>query len=245
MSENTDIKMEPENKNDYGIDECPDGDNCPVKIAMNSGLLPNDVKDNKNIRSHINEYHSHLDICFNESLYPFNILTSIINEKKKRIEIERQHKIKCFNCKNLYDNEDRKKFYLSCCCNTLCHQCIDELKSKECPFCKKSLNYLKDFKFEKKSKIKGEECFLCYSVLNRTQHTGKVKLDCTCKLELCITCAYKSLQDSHDNIRITELEDGTRVREKYTIKGKCSQCREIPRNKEEIIILYRFLPPVY
>lgn len=241
--------------NNYDIEECPDGDNCIVKRAMNSGLLPNDVKDDRDIRGHIAEYHSQLNIFFNEDgiqeakflmdIQEAKFLIDIINQKKERINNIEQNKIKCFNCKKSYDDEDRKKFYLSCCCNTLCHQCVEEIKSKECPFCKKSLDYLKDFKLDKKTKIEGEECFLCFSILNNTQYTGKVKLDCKCKLELCITCAYKSLKDSCDNERITILEDGVQVIEKYTIKGKCPQCREIPKNKEEITMLYGFLPPTY
>jgi|SaaInlStandDraft_1057018.scaffolds.fasta_scaffold09468_3 hypothetical protein len=238
------IPTEEKEINDYEIDNCPMGNNCPVKIAMDAGLSPEDVKDDINVRNHITSHHVYLNSYYEN---PINsLIDSLIRrrDESKRLDLEKKNQLSCFSCNKCYD-EDRNRYYLSCCANPLCHECVFKMKNEKCPFCKRSLEYLKDFKLEKKSKTEGEECFLCCSVLNSTQHTGKVKLDCKCQLELCITCAYKSLQDSHDNERVTVLEDGERVRETYTIKGRCPQCREIPKNKEEINMLYGFLPPSY
>jgi hypothetical protein len=237
-----------EKNNDYDIKDCPLGDDCIIRHAIAAGLSPSNIRDDPNVREHSSKYHIYLERYFNN---PFNRFIERYAEQKyenKMKDIEKKVSLSCFSCNSAYD-ENRKRYYLSCCANPLCHECTNKLKEESCPFCKRSLEYLNNIDLEEKENTKididQEECFLCYSVLNSTQHTGKVRLKCKCNLELCISCAYKSLQDTTDNEKVTILEDGFRVRENYTIKGKCPQCREIPKNKEEIIMLYGFLPPTY
>ena len=119
-------------------------------------------------------------------------------------------------------------------------------KENKCPSCSSSLDYLKDIKLpEKKTIVKdGDDCFICCDTMNTTQYNGKVTLDCKCNFEMCISCAYKSLQDTeHTKMGSIQGIEGLILPQYYTVKGACPNCREIPANKDELISLYEFLPP--
>jgi hypothetical protein len=139
---------------------------------------------------------------------------------------------------------------MSCCDTSYCTKCVEKLKKdeKKCPSCDNKLEYLKDIKIsfipDDKEDDNKENCFICCEVMNSTQHNGKVKLECSCKMEICISCAYKSLQD----LVYTKMEEvqgipGLTIPQPYNIKGSCPQCKQVPRNKDEINVLYGFLPP--
>lgn len=241
--------------------ECPFGDECPVKNAIDNNISPNYVRYDPNIRDHIYQYHRYLNFLFSREYSQIrreiNFINSIFEatgisngnfRNTSHNEDEENANTKCGRCDNYYDHEEHSKFFLSCCDNKYCMKCIRELTEKEerCLSCKSNLEYLKDIKIpEKKSVAKdGTDCFICCDTMNTTQYNGKVTLDCKCKFELCLSCAYKSLQDTK-HIKIEEVQgiEGLVLPQNYTIEGACPNCRGIPNNKEELISLYGFLPP--
>ena len=119
-------------------------------------------------------------------------------------------------------------------------------KNEKCPSCSKDLEYLKDVKLpEKKDAPKNaEDCVICYNSMNTTQSRGKVTLEYSCKFEICIRCAYKSLQDTkHTKMGTVQGIEGLILPEYYMIKGACPNCREIPKNRDDLIGLYKSLRP--
>ena len=160
-----------------------------------------------------------------------------------------QKESKCNLCENYYDHDDYAPFFMSCCANSYCIKCVKELKTdkKKCPSCESYLEYLNDIKISKKEKKvskNSEDCLICCDTMNSTQYNGKVILDCNCKLEICISCAYKSLTDTkHVKMGSVQGIEGLVLPQHYTVKGACPACRQIPANKDEIISLYGFLPP--
>ena len=89
-----------------------------------------------------------------------------------------------------------------------------------------------------------EDCFICCENMNSTQYNGKIKLECSCKMEICISCAYKSLQDSvYTKLENVEGMPGLILPHTYKVKGCCPQCKQVPDNKDEIIFIYELLPP--
>ena len=233
---------------------------------MDNGIRPRDVRYDPSIRDHINSYHSQLNFLFNSNnlsisqninnrlrsnyLDLIDLIVPIIrNENKDNIENENKDNIEstCSICKENYDNN---KFFMSCCATSYCTTCVHYLKTndKSCPYCDNKLEYLKDikisFKYEYENNKNDEDCFICCEVMNRTQYNGKVKLECSCKIEICISCAYKSLQDSvHIKLESVQGIPGLILPQTYKVKGSCPQCKQVPSNKDEIFSLYGFLPP--
>lgn len=234
--------------------ECPLGDECPIKIAMDNNISPDYVRHDPYIRSHVERYHRYLDFLFtreyNQIRSTLFLLYGSQNRNEDRNEDEENENSKCCRCDNYYDHQENSKFFMSCCDNTYCLKCIRELTEKDesCPSCKSNLEYLKDIKIpEKKIVAKdGTDCSICCNTMNTTQYNGKVTLDCNknCKFEMCISCAYKSLQDTKYT-KMGEVQgiEGLILPQNYTVKGACPNCRQIPKNKEELISLYEFLPP--
>jgi hypothetical protein len=251
--------FEPEN--------CPFAENCPIKIAMDNGIRPHDVRHDPSIREHINSYHTQLNFFFsseylamrrniNQLQHGYDILRYVIgggfingNGGINNIENEDTDYTEstCSICKEHYDHN---KFFMSCCAISYCTSCVQKLKTEEknCPSCENKLEYLKDIKissnFENKTDKNDEDCFICCEVMNSTQYNGKIKLECSCKMEICISCAYKSLQDSvHTKMDTVQGIPGLILPQTYKVKGSCPQCKQVPNNKDEIISLYGFLPP--
>lgn len=255
-----------ENMNIIEPGECPDGENCPVHISINNNISPHMIRHDNTIRNHIDEYHPHLNILFNSYyerirnemfrnlflLERENNLFSYIEEKQQ--EYEKQN-TSCKLCKEFYDHDDHLKYHMSCCANACCLSCVKKLKDDyeenpetTCPHCNFNLEYLKstNLPVKIKSTDKSEECFICCDDMNTSQYNGKVLLECSCKLEICISCAYKSLKDT----KYTKMGDvqgieGLQLPQEYTVKGACPNCRTIPSNKDEILSIYGFLPPRY
>ena len=251
-------------ENKYDIGNCPFEENCPIKIAMDNGIRPRDVRYDPTVRNHINTYHSHLNCLFSSEyinrLRYINLLDSIrisipydisniSNDIINNTENETKENIEyiCSICKENYDNN---KFFMSCCATSYCTTCIQFLKTnnKSCPSCDNKLEYLKDIKISFKSEYENnqndEDCFICCEVMNSNQYNGKIKLECICKIEICITCAYKSLHDSvHTKMESVQGIPGLIIPQTYTVKGSCPQCKQVPSNKDEICSLYGFLPP--
>ena len=163
----------------------------------------------------------------------------------------------CGLCSNYYDHDEHSKFFLSCCAHNYCIKCVYSLhqKQEKCPKCHYSLEYLqKEIKLlqysDKKQSLDcgedndSEDCLVCCEKLNSTQHNGEVVLECPCKIKMCITCAYRSLTDTK-HVKMGEVQGipGLILPQNYVVKGCCPTCRQIPANKDEIIMLYGFLPP--
>jgi hypothetical protein len=241
--------------------ECPFGDSCPIKIAIDNNISPNSVRYDPDIRCHIDVYHRHLNFLFSRAYSEIQENLNMVHQLLGHYDIMHGNQghmspgkdgeytnSKCGNCDNYYDHEDHSTFFMSCCDKTHCLKCIRELieKDEKCPSCKSNLEYLKDVKFpEKKIVTKDDDdCFICCDTMNTTQYNGKVTLDCKCKFEMCITCAYKTLQDTkHTKMEAVQGIEGLILPQKYTVKGACPNCRDIPKNKEDLIGLYGFLPP--
>jgi hypothetical protein len=161
----------------------------------------------------------------------------------------------CELCSNYYDHDEHSNFFLSCCASNYCIKCVSSMcqKQEKCPKCHSSFeetniltNILTNM-LQKQSSIKDkniEECFLCCEKLNVSQYNGEVFLQCPCNLKICITCAYRSLTDTK-HVKIGEVQGipGLILPHNYVVKGCCPTCRQVPLNKDEIIMLYGFLPP--
>lgn len=242
--------------------ECPFGDECPVKIAMDNNIGPHDVRNDPDIRRHIDTYHRQLNFLFSREysrlrgemdMFRFILNASgIINSGfSNEAEPDEQENQKCDICETYYDHEEHSNYFMSCCAKQYCLKCVKGLKSegKKCPGCKSNLEYLKDIKLPEKKVVAPKDavdCIICCNPMNTTQYNGKVTLDCKCHLEICITCAYKSLQDAK-HVKMGSIQGIERLvlPEEYTVKGACPNCRQVPSNKDDIIALYGFLPPRY
>ena len=157
----------------------------------------------------------------------------------------------CELCSNYYDHNEHSKYFMSCCASSYCIKCVSSLNKKEekCPKCNYSLEYL-----QKETKLlqsvncnedsESEDCFVCCEKLNSSQHNGEVVFNCPCKVKMCITCAYRSLTDTN-HVKLGEVQGipGLILPQNYVVKGCCPTCRQVPTNKDEIIMLYGFLPP--
>jgi hypothetical protein len=245
---------------------CPYAENCPIKIAIDNGIRPHDVRHDPSIREHINSYHSQLNFLFsseylsicrriNQLQNGYDIIryvlgpTRILGGGINNIENEDTNYTES-TCSICQENYDHNEFFMSCCATSYCTSCVQKLKTEEknCPSCENKLEYLKDIKISSNSENKtdknDEDCFICCEVMNSTQYNGKVKLECSCKMEICISCAYKSLQDSvHTKMDTVQGIPGLILPQTYKVKGSCPQCKQVPDNKDEIISLYGFLPP--
>lgn len=252
-----------DNNNDMSeLGECPFGDECPVKIAMDNNIGPHDVRNDPDIRSHIDTYHRQLNFLFSRKysllrgemdLFRFILNASgIINSGfSNEAEPDEQENQKCDICETYYDHEEHSNYFMSCCTKQYCLKCVKGLKSegKKCPGCKSNLEYLNDIKLPEKKVVAPKDavdCIICCNPMNTTQYNGKVTLDCKCHLEICITCAYKSLQDAkHVKMGSIQGIEGIVLPQEYMVKGACPNCRQVPSNKDDIIALYGFLPPRY
>jgi hypothetical protein len=249
---------------------CPFGEDCPVKIAMDNNISPRHVQGDPSIRNHINTYHRQLNFVFSREysqmrgeldmirfiLNSSGIINSgMINDRILNagdgpiVEEKEPDESKCKSCDNYYDHDEFAPFFMSCCAKSYCIKCVKKLKKEEkkCPSCENDLEYLKDIKLSKKEKKIGknfEDCLICCDTMNSTQYNGRIMLDCKCKLEICISCAYKSLKDTkHVKMGSVQGIEGLVLPQHYTVKGTCPTCRQVPSNKDEIISLYGFLPP--
>jgi hypothetical protein len=154
--------------------ECPFGDECPVKIAMDNNIGPHDVRNDPDIRSHIDTYHRQLNFFFNReySLLNFffsreysllrgemNLFRFILNASgiinsgfSNEADPDEQENQKCDICETYYDHEEHSNYFMSCCAKQYCLKCVKGLKSegKKCPGCKSNLEYLKISNFQKR-----------------------------------------------------------------------------------------------
>ena len=165
---------------------------------------------------------------------------------------EKNNEPKCTFCNSYYDHHNHSQYFMACCAKDYCLKCVKDFKEtekKECPKCHYSLKYLKDIElptFDDVIPEEGEDCMICCYSMGTTQYNGKVTLECNCNLELCITCAYKSLKDAkHIKMENVQGLNGLVLPQEYIVKGSCPHCRQIPKNKDDIIALYNFLPPRY
>jgi hypothetical protein len=165
---------------------------------------------------------------------------------------EKNNEPKCTFCNSYYDHHNHSQYFMSCCAEDYCLKCVKNFKEtekKECPNCHYSLEYLKDVELPNFDDVileEGEDCMICCYSMGTTQYNGKVTLECNCNLELCITCAYNSLKDAkHIKMENVQGLDGLVLPQEYIVKGSCPHCRQIPKNKDDIIALYNFLPPRY
>lgn len=235
--------------------ECPEGQECPVLVAERNGRSPQNEQDSVALREHVREHHLHLNVIFDRTAI---FLLGILNNLERAapiIRYEPEHKeeeqmdIKCNLCDNYFDHEDHSRYVMVCCPNTFCVQCVSNLKkeNKECPSCKNNLDYIEkipDLKEKDGTKEELEDCHICGEKLNSNQHTGEVIFDCSCKFKLCISCANEILQDKKET-KLVNVQGipGLMLPHEHLKKGKCPQCQEVPKNRDEIISLFSFIPP--
>jgi len=206
--------------------------------------------DNRNYRSNVDELMNFLSSI----TLPMSLITlpNFNNIEQNQIMNSENNESKCTFCNSYYDHHNNSQYFMSCCAKDYCLKCVTNFKEKEkkdCPSCNYSLDYLKDVELPKFDDVipeEGEDCMICCYSMGTTQYNGKVTLECNCNLELCITCAYKSLKDAkHIEMENVQGLNGIVLPQEYIIKGSCPHCRQIPKNKDDIIALYNFLPPRY
>jgi len=249
----------PELINVYEPGECPRGEYCELKNALDNHLSRFQMRNVPSIYNHINRYHRQFSFDDTEQREImrsyFNMLLSrelfrIMNSENNYEE--KNNEPKCTFCNSYYDHHNHSQYFMACCAKDYCLKCVKDFKETEkkgCPNCHYSLKYLKDTElpnFDDVIPKDGEDCMICCYSMGTTQYNGKVTLECNCNLELCITCAYKSLKDTkHIKMENVQGLNGLVLPQEYIVKGSCPHCRQIPKNKDDIIALYNFLPPRY
>lgn len=236
------------------IKECDDGKNCIVRQFINEGKSPLDVVDNKDLRDHVDSSHPELKVVFSTANLAYyaavevdrkiitNILDDMVEGIQEEYKITEKNKICCKKCEKYFDDDDNPKLILNC-GHDYCKSCV--LEYENCPECNYEIDASLKSVFNKKRKLENEddleECHICGSKINLNQKKGETILDCSCKFKLCLECASKVLTD-RDEIIINTV-DGISLQDTVKKIGACPQCRQVPKNKDEILMLWTFIPP--
>lgn len=248
-------------KNNSDSDDLPELEPADEQNNSDDRIYLNNIIDLYDNRIYLNRI-DHYIIRSNEQdeIMNFLRLMTFPNSNNEQYEImnsennheEKNNEPKCTFCNSYYDHHNHSQYFMACCAEDYCLKCVKDFKEtekKECPKCHYSLKYLKDIElptFDDVIPEEGEDCIICCYSMGTTQYNGKVTLECKCNLELCITCAYMCLKDTK-HIKMENVQGlyGLVLPQEYIVKGSCPHCRQIPKNKDDIIALYNFLPPRY